>query len=155
MPTDAYQPLDLTAHYNAGAEVLGTDPEAAVVGNRLFHGLPFRIGEAGKAVALFGPGGYTQPQTIAINARAYSVILAHRLLGSRLPAGGPPGEPVATYTFHLSDGGEQRVSIRERFEIGDLATFGQLPFLARPDQNNGVQARWSGPWYASGARQQE
>ena len=62
MPTDAYQPLDLTAHYNAGAEVLGTDPEAALVGNRLFHGLPFRIGEAGKAVALFGPGGYTQPQ---------------------------------------------------------------------------------------------
>jgi hypothetical protein len=155
MAADAYRPLNLSAYYNTGAEVLGGDPLAALVGNQLFHGLPFVIGEAANAFALFGPNGHTQPLSIPINSSAYSVIVAHRLLGSRLMGGGPLGKPVATYAFHLSDGREHGVLIRERFEIADLATFGQLPFLARPDQKNGLQARWSGAWPASGARQME
>jgi hypothetical protein len=155
MSLDAYRPLDLSTYYNAGVEVLGADPQPALVGDQLFHGLPFRVGDGERAFALFGPGGHTQPLKLAINARAYSVVVAHRLLGSKLSAGGPLGVPVATYTFSLSDGSKQAVSIRERFEIADLPTFGQLPFLARPDQSNGLQARWRGPWSASGARQQE
>ena len=155
MSLDAYQPLDLSSHYNAGVEVLGADPQPALVGDQLFHGLPFRIGHGERAFALFGPGGYTQPLKVGINARAYSVVVAHRLLGSKLSAGGPLGMPVATYIFGLSDGSKHGVSIRERFEISDLPAFGQLPFLARPDQSNGLQARWCGPWSASGARQQE
>ena len=155
MAPHAYLPLDLSAYYNAGAEVLGGPPDARLVGDQVFHGLPFRIGEADRAVTLFGPDGRSAPLTIAINREAHAVILAHRVLGSRLLAGGPLGEPVATYTFRLSDGAEHQVPIRERFEIADLPSFGQLPFLARPDQKNGLQARWSGPFSASGSRQME
>ena len=52
-------------------------------------------------------------------------------------------------------GSEHRVPIRERFEIADLATLGQEPFLAVADEKNGLQARWAGPWSDAGYRQTE
>ena len=82
----------------------------------------------------------------AVNAAAHAVVVANRLLGSDLNAGGPVGTLVATYVFRLADGTQHAIPIRERFEIIDLATFGQLPFLALPDEKNGLQERWSGDW---------
>ena len=155
MSGDSYQPMDLSPHCNAGVELLGGSSGAPPVGAQVFHGLPFHIGEGSQAFALFGDGGWRQPHSIAINAVAHWVIVAHRLIDSQLMDGGPVGETVATYTFHLSDGSQHRVPVRERFEIGDLPTWGQLAFLARPDQKNGLQDRWYGPWSAAGNRQTE
>src|SRR5258708_8080698 len=70
-------------------------------------------------------------------------------------AGRVIGETVGRYVFRLKDGSQYAVPIRERFEIGDLGNWGQLPFLAWPDTQNGVQDRWSGPWSAAGLRQTE
>jgi hypothetical protein len=152
MVSDVYRPFDLSAYCNAGIEMIGEDQEPPV-GNQVFHGLPFRIGDGGKAFIAFD--GSRSSVTIPIEATAYSVIVAHRLVGSQLMAGQPIGEEVATYVFHLADGTEHRVPIRERFEIADLGNWGQLPFLARPDQKNGLQDRWSGPWSSAGFRQTE
>ena len=156
MTSDAslYQPLDLSAYCNAGVELLAA-AQQAWVGPQLFHGLPFRIGEGSRAFLAFGTDLSQKPLTIPIDAAAYSVIVAHRLLGSQLMSGGPIGETVAEYVFRLSDGSEHRVPIRERFEIADLATFGQEPFLAVADEKNGVQDRWVGAWSAAGHRQTE
>ena len=137
-----------------GVELLAGDQESRV-GLQQFHGLPFRIGDGSRAFVAFGTDLSQQPLTIPIGAAAHSVIVAHRLLGSQLMAGGPIGETVADYVFRLSDGSEHRVPIRERFEIADLATFGQEPFLAVADEKNGVRARWAGPWSAAGYRQTE
>jgi len=147
MVSDVYQALDLSAYYNVGPEVLGGDLHPPI-GSQLFHGLPFRIGDAGKAFIAFEADLQRDSVTIPIAATAYSVIVAHRLLGSQLMTGKPVGDEVATYVFVLADGTQHRVPIRERFEIGDLGNWGQLPFLARPDTKNGTQDRWSGPWSA-------
>ncbi len=152
-----YRPLDLSAYWNAGLDVLGGG-QAAVGGEQLLHGLPFRIGEGANAVVLFGDDEHAQERkrlNVAIDAAAPWVLVAHRLLGSRLSSGGPVGEIVALYTFRLADGTEHNVPIRERFEIGDIGTWGQLPFLARPDQKSRLLDRWSGPWSATGFRQTE
>jgi hypothetical protein len=154
MTTDVYQPVDLSAYCNAGVELLAGGQQP-LTGRQLLHGLPFQIGDGDGAFLAFGADQLQQPLTIAINAAAYSVIVAHRLLGSELMSGGPIGETVAEYVFHLADGSEHRVPIRERFEIADLATFGQEPFLAVADALNGVRDRWAGAWGAAGYRQTE
>jgi hypothetical protein len=151
---DVYAPIDLSAHCNAGVELVGGDQEPPI-GSQVFHGLPFRIGDRSKAFVAFGTDLNREPVTIPINTAAYSVIVAHRLIGSQLMAGGPIGETVATYVLRLADGTQHRVPIRERFEIADLGTWGQLPFLGRPDAQNGLQGRWSGPWSSAGFRQTE
>src|SRR5216683_2760491 len=150
-----YHAIDLSAYCNAGVEVLGGDPAAVPVGDQLFHGLPFHIGEADRAVVLFGGDGVSSSVNIPINQTAYKVIVAHRLLNTQLMLGGPVGVAVATYTFHLSDGATYEVPIRERFEIGDVGAWGQTPFLARSDQHDLLRDRWSGPWGDAGYRQSE
>src|SRR5712692_7996085 len=132
MVSDVYRPLDLSAYCNAGVEVLGGDIQPPV-GSQIFHGLPFGIGQGSKAFVAFGAERNREPVTIPIDATAYSVIVAHRVLGSQLMAGSPIADEVATYVFHLADGTQHRVPIRERFEIADLGNWGQLPFLARAD----------------------
>ncbi|HLZ27369.1 MAG TPA: CehA/McbA family metallohydrolase [Chloroflexota bacterium] len=154
MTSDPYQPLDLSAYCNAGIDLLAS-AGASRVGLQQFHGLPFRVGGGQRAFVAFGPDLNQQPLTIRVDAAAHSVIVAHRLLGSQLMSGGPMGETVAEYIFRLSDGREQRVPIRERFEIADVATWGQEPFLAVADEKNGVRARWTGPWSEAGYRQTE
>jgi hypothetical protein len=154
MLSDVYRPVDISAYCNAGLEVIDGDQHPPM-GNQVFHGLPFRIGDGSRAFVAFGPDLNRAPVRIPIDANAYSVIVAHRLLDSQLKAGGPIGAAVAAYVFRLSDGTQQRVPIRERFEIADLSTWGQLPFLARADTKNGLQDRWSGPWSAAGFRQTE
>src|SRR6266571_141159 len=154
MVSDVYRALDLSAYYSAGVEVLGGDPNAPL-GTQVFHGLPFRIGDGHQAFIAFEADLQRDSVTIPIAASAYSVIVAHRLLGSQLMAGKPIGDEVAHYVFKLADGTQHRVPIRERFEIGDIGNWGQLPFLARPDTKNGTQDRWSGPWSSAGFRQTE
>src|SRR6266567_9122641 len=112
-----YRPLDLSPYWNAGLDVLGGG-QAAVGGEQLLHGLPFRIGEGANAVVLFGDDEHAQERkrlNVAIDAAAPWVLVAHRLLGSRLSSGGPVGEIVALYTFRLADGTAHPVPIRERF----------------------------------------
>jgi hypothetical protein len=153
MADDDYQPLDLSAHANAGVDLLGP---GAPTGHQRFHGLPFRIGQGDAAFLGFGPGLRRRPLRIPVGAKANTVVVAHRLLGSRLGEGAPLGLEVAEYVFRLSDGGERRVPIRERFEIADAALgFGQLPFLALPDGQAGLLPRWVGPWSEAGYRQTE
>ncbi len=149
MTSDAYRPLDLDAYRTVGVEVLPAEEER-LLGEQLLQGLPFAIGSAERA--FISP---EQPLTIDIGQPAFTVIVAHRLLDSRIMDNGPVGKPVAEYTFRLADGAEHRVPIRERFEIAAVATFGQLPFLAMPDTKHRVNRRWSGNWSNAGNRQTE
>jgi hypothetical protein len=121
----------------------------------VLQGLPFLIGEGSRAFLALGTDLNPTPLMIPIQAAAYCIIVAHRLLGSRLLSGGPIGAEVADYLFRLSDGSEHHTPIRERFEISDLASFGQHPFLAVTDGKHGLQDRWTGPWSAAGLRQTE
>jgi hypothetical protein len=101
------------------------------------------------------PGSRLEPVEVPIASAVYAVVVAHRLLGSQVLQGGPVGTTVADYVFHLADGTRHVIPIRDRFEIADLSTFGQLPFLALPDENNRLQDRWSGVWAEAGHRQTE
>jgi hypothetical protein len=147
MTSDAYRALDLDTYRNTGVEVLPADTKP-LLGQQLLQGLPFEIGNG-----FIAPR--EEPVRIAIDRRAHTVLVAHRLLESRIRDGGPVGEVVAEYVFTLADGTDHRVPVRERFEIADLATWGQRPFLALPDTSDRVQPRWSGPWSAAGVRQTE
>ena len=89
MVSDVYQALDLSAFCNAGVEILGGD-EGPPTGDQLFHGLPFRIGAGGNAFIAFDANRASL--SIPITATAYSVIVAHRLIGSQLMAGAPVGD---------------------------------------------------------------
>src|SRR5262245_577140 len=135
-----YQPLDLSTLCNTGAEVFGSisDPPA---GEQQFWGLPFQVGAAspsGNRYIGFGSsdGLKLDPVTVSIGQTARRVLFAHTLLESRLNEGGAPrpvGQPVAHYVFRYADGEEQRVPIRERFEVAVVPTgWGQLAFLAVP-----------------------
>jgi len=150
-----YQPLDLSAHCNAGAEVIGPDAKPPV-GAQTFHGLPFQIGPEGRCFIARGGDLGTGPVTIPIGQKARRVIFAHRLLESKLSEGDPVGRVVAHYAFRLAGGETVRVPIRERFETGVIPSgWGQLAFLGVPDQKDGVQARYEGRWGGSGLRQTE
>jgi hypothetical protein len=152
MGDDAYQPLDLSPYRNAAAAVLEGEP---ATGSRQFHGLPFSIGEGDAAFIGLGDGLSSQTTTIPVDQTVHSVLFAHRLVGSRIPAGGPIGLPCAEYVFNLDDGSRQAVVIRERFEIADIVRWGQRPFLALPDGQHSMQPRWQGPWSEAGFRQTE
>jgi hypothetical protein len=150
MTSDVYQTLDLSRYRNAAADVLGAG-QSPPVGTQRFHGLPFEIGPAERAFV----APEVEAVCVAVERAAHTVVIAHRLLGTRIDEGGPIGDVVAEYVFRMADGSAHTVPIRERFEIADLVEFGRLPFLALPDQKNGVRARWSGNWSDAGYRQTE
>lgn len=138
--------------------MLGEGQERAV-GHHTFRGLPFLIGaeesdtEDRCFIALDGSG---QSVIIPINARASRVIVAHRLLETSLPMGDVLGIQVADYVFHMSGGSAERVSIRERFEIGALPEqWGESPFRAVTDQEAALMPRKEGRWEQMGLRQTE
>jgi hypothetical protein len=151
---EAYRPIDLSTYCTAGVELLGRGVEPKL-GHQMLQGIPFHIAQGSRAFVAFGPESPQEPINVPIGSAAYAVVVAHRLLDSQLTAGAPVGTTVAEYIFRLTDGSEHAVPIRERFEIADLSTFGQLPFLALPDEKNGLQDRWSGAWSAAGYRQTE
>ena len=182
-----YQPLDLSRFCNVGVEVLGDSapspqerPDAADLGYRghsffppvdageaplgpqTFRGLPFMVGpETGvpggkRFLALDGSGGSV---TVPIGQHARHLIFAHRLLEN--PKDGRLGSRIAEYVFHLIDGNEERVPIRDGFEIGVLggAPGGPgakpTPLCAVSDGGAVLIPRYEGPWGRVGRRQWE
>jgi hypothetical protein len=152
---DAYQPLDLSAYRGTSVALLEHDARAAAVGFQQFHGLPFAIGEGDTAFIGLGEGLSSEPVSIPVGRTVFSVLFAHRLVGSRIPQGGPVGTMCAEYVFTLGDGSHHSVPIRERFEIADIAPWGNMPFLALPDEAHRLQSRWRGLWGHAGFRQTE
>lgn len=169
-----YEPLSLAVHCNAGIELYHPDnlqydgtylqplPEAPPVGVQSFHGLPFLIGAADNpdADCFLAYGNtddlYSQPTIIPVGRKACHLIFAHALLDTRLWQGGPLGEEVARYVFHYHDGQRIEISVRERFEIGNIPLpWGQFPFLSVPDRKDYLEDRYRGRWDYAGFRQTE
>ena len=130
-----YQPIDLSQFCNVGPEFIkeGAEP---VMGNQVWHGLPFTVGGAtpdpARCLIGFGSGEDTRI-TIPVGAAARYVIFAHALLESRVREGENIGRVVANYQFCFRDGQVENVPIRERFEVALVPTWwGGLPFLAVP-----------------------
>src|SRR3989454_8129864 len=129
----------------------------APIGPQQFRGLPFLVGtDPKRCFVAFGDGLQNEPLSIPIDEGAQSIIVAHRLLASGISTGGPVGEPIADYVFTYQNGDEERVTIRDRFEITEIPTaWGQLPFRAVPDQSDSLPARYEGRFDQSGERQAE
>ena len=144
-----YETLDLTALRDAPASLLD---EGAPLGAQTFLGLPFAVGEGERAFVGFG-AGLGGARSIPVGRCARTVLVAHRLLESRILEGGPVGVVVAEYAFRLADGREHAVPIRERFEIQMPLVWGQLPFRAVPDLPDGVAPRYEGHFGHAGRRQ--
>ena len=150
-----YQPIPLSDLCNVGADILGERANPAI-GSQTFHGLPFQIGENAACFLGFGDGIRTESLSIPIAAKPRRVIVAHRLLETHIFEGEPIGKHIANYVFRYTDGETVSVPIRERFEIAALPQgWGQQPFLAVPDQGEGLLNRHQGPWGSAGNRQTE
>ncbi|TAK23905.1 MAG: hypothetical protein EPO26_07485 [Chloroflexota bacterium] len=148
-----YQPLDIDAARNASVSVI-PGRQAAPRGFQRFHGLPFQIGDGERAIIALG-GDSPGTVRIPVDCTAHSILVAHRLLESRILEGALPGGLVATYRVTYADGVTEDIPIRERFEIAAPLGWGQLPFAAVPDQKNATIARWEGRWGDAGHRQTE
>ena len=147
-----YQPLDLSSFYNASIGILGTHPN---IGSQLYHGLPFEIGSDPERCFIEFVAD-ADPVSIPIQASAYRVIVAHRLLESRVLEGESVGRVIANYVFRYANGDQIVVPIRERFEINVIPTgWGQKPFVAWPDGKDGLYSRYEGEWGSAGNRQTE
>jgi hypothetical protein len=155
MISEEYTPLDLSSVCNARRDLV---PELAEVpvGGQLFHGIPFQIGSAAGDHDLCFLQLVEGDPSVAIEIpaqTAFHVLFAHRQLESRLMEGGPLGELVAQYSVIYANGHTERLPVRERFNIAAIPTFwGQLPFLAVPDQSDSLPERNNGSWALSGER---
>ena len=161
-----YDPLDITPWANVGPELFDRGvkfvdeswhppSKGYPLGEQTFRGLPFRIGKAGvpNCLVCFGPDGYQQPVEIAINQSPKWLVIAHRLLETRLYTGEAVGKQIATYRFHYADGREVECPIRERLEISVAPPrWGQLPLKSEADQKESFAGRESGPWNFLGWR---
>ncbi len=153
-----YQPLDLSAHLNAGTVFAGPDIRPPV-GKLNLRGLPFQVGfgTAGHCfIGFTGNPESDQPVEIAIGQAAQTVTFAHTLLETKLFEGENIGHVIAEYVVQLADGTEHRVPIRERFEIVHVpVAWGMHAFLAQPDTEDFNVSREQGRFNESGRRQQE
>ena len=150
-----YQPIPLSDLCNVGADILGEQATPAI-GSQTFHGLPFQIGEGTACFLGFGDSINTESLRVPIAAKPRRVIVAHRLLETHIFEGEPIGKHIANYVFLYADGETVSVPIRERFEIAALPQgWGQQPFIAVPDQGEGLINRHQGPWGSAGNRQTE
>ena len=130
-----YRPIDLSAWCNAGIDSVKGDAPPAT-GAQSFRGLPFQVGSETSDRCFIRLEADASPLSIPIGEAATYVLVAHRLLNSRLEQGEPAGAVVAQYIFRLEGGIEVEVPVRERFEIADPRVPGALPFRAMPDQND-------------------
>lgn len=147
-----YEPVRLDSVCNAGLDVLGEAPGDPPLGNVDLRGLPFLVGSEppDKDRCFLVP---TTSTSIDVGRSARRVVVAHRLLEPAGRAGHGVGTPVADYVFHLAGGISVEVPIRERFEIQIAAPdWGREPFLAVPDDHDGNEARFEGPWGGAGYR---
>ena len=182
---DDYEPLDISSRCTAGVGVLppenppgpltpragphrpeakGAEQASDIAGLRLLRGLPFLIGarDGGNSGTCFVHlrGGDTAV-VLPVQRAATRVVIAHRLLETQLPVGGPLGIHVADYTFHLEGGKAVEVPIRERFEIAAGQTLGPIPgvpgepFSAVTDIGHSLAPRHEGRWDSMATRQME
>ena len=157
-----YEALDISAHYNARADVLGED-SGFEPGAQNLRGLPFQVGDGADPAAdcLISLDGKSGGVTIPIGKPAHRVVIAHRMMESVLHSGGPLGAAVGDYVLRLAGGAEVRVPLRERFEIAPLQNLQSVPgvpgspFLAVPDSTAGLMPRHEGEWDLMGRRQME
>ena len=156
-----YVPIDLDGARNVGVAVLG-DSDDPPLGNQQVHGLPFAVGSDRARCFVVAGGDVLSAVEIGIGCPAHRVLVLHRLLESSLLEGGPVGVHVADHVFGYADGGEERVAVRERFEIGivrpprahgDIATYGHVPFRAYPDRRPALRAQSESPYEPPGFRQ--
>lgn len=153
-PGTDYEPIDLSSWCNAGWEALG-DPTPTKRGAVILRGLPFVLGGSAPEQALVMLDASLPQVNVDIGRRARFVIIAHRQLARRHGMWSV-GDEAARYRLVFGDGSVHEAAIRERFEIQAIdAGWGQLPFLAVPDQEDSLQPRYEGPWGASGFRQCE
>jgi len=147
-----YEPVDLSAVCNAGADALGGEPGDVPLGRVDLRGLPFLIGrETPSPERCFLLPGVATP--VVIGRLAPRVIVAHRLLEPGAPAGHATGQAVAEYVFHLAGGEAVTALIRERFEIQVVPPgWGRLPFIAVTDANDRNLPRFAGNWSEAGER---
>lgn len=131
-------------------------PARPAIGLQRFRGLPFAIAPDPMRcfVGLSGHGDRTH--TVRMRLRARWLIFAHALLESQLVSGDLPGRTVATYVVRYEDALQERIAIRERFEVAVVPTdWGGLPFLALSDRTDGLMPRHAGAWQDAGFRQAE
>jgi hypothetical protein len=150
-----YHPLDLAPYCNVGAAFFGSDLKPPI-GRQTLHGLPFVIG-SDPACCFIGVGSHEATQSegvvVPMGATTRWVIFAHALLESNVLAGDPIGRVVAHYLFRYADGEPLSVPIRERLEVSMVPTeWGQLPFLAVPDEHDHLLPRYEGRWEQAGLR---
>lgn len=153
-----YEPVDISGVTNTPLSMLGQD-SGAVAGPQSFRGLPFVVGGDGEDTLIsLGTGGGI---SIPLGSTARRVIFAHRLMETKVPQGGPLGVDVADYVLHYVGGSEERVTIRERFEIAaipgpnDIPGVPGSPYLAVTDTTAELMPRTEGPWDSTGRRQTE
>ena len=146
-----YEPLDIFPLCNGGADLLeaGADVELGQVAMR---GLPFLVGapeghpDSACFIALDGSGSSV---TVPIGKAVRNLIVAHRVVESLDDS---PGEDVAEYVFHRTDGSEERAPIRAGFQIGGT---GRFPYDAYIDAKPTLMPRYGGKWSESGRRPME
>ena len=96
-----YQPVNLSELCNAGLEALG-DSRPPPLGDQLFHGLPFRIGDPARPDApCFVVIEPSEAVTVPVGRAAERVVLAHRRLPARHGDDVSVGQVVAQYTFEV------------------------------------------------------
>jgi hypothetical protein len=154
-PEYAAVPLDEAA--NAPLDLLPEPTRPPAVGELPLRGLPFGLGpEARRCLVHLGDGAAGEIE-LTLGLSVPHLVFAHRLLSTRIPQGDPPGRPVAELVFTYEDGAQVTHAVRERFEVAAIPSgWGQLPFLALPDQSDQLPAdRWRGEYGGIGLRQAE
>src|SRR2546423_2641033 len=151
-----YLPVQLAAFHNAGLALLGADVTAPI-GAQQFRGLPFLIGENPEhCFVALGREGRCEPLSIPIGGPARSVVVAHRLLETKILDGAALGEVVADYVFVYQDGREVRVPIRDGYEVRFVSgAWGEFAFGALPNRNDTLPPRYVGRFEGAGGRQTE
>ena len=128
-----YAPLDISAFRNVPWEKATKLPPPGAA--ELMQGLPFALG--GSLLGFHVDGSGCEPVRIAVGSAATYIIFAHALLDIT-PFESAPGKAAAHYRFHFAGGGDVRVPIRERMEIGVPRC--TKPFLALPAEDG---RRWT------------
>ena len=157
-----YEPLDISKSCNSGPEILGSGAGDVETGLRSFRGLPFMIGGLAGGIggnSFIAPSPNGGSVFVPVGKAAKRVLFAHALLETKLAEGGRLGEPVAEYVFYLSSGRQERVNIRERFEIAASPSFPPgtpgPPYRAVTDGKATLMPRYEGEFDAAGKRQTE
>lgn len=143
-----YEVLDLSAHYNAGADVRTSVRHPPPTGDAEYRGIPFLLGpDTGACFIALGrlPGDHKSAPacvSIPLGKTAQNVIFAHAQLETFLEHGDALGRTIALYRFVYQDGHCVEVPIRERFEISYLPLpWGFLPFASFPDGRDSLHTR--------------